>query len=218
MLSAASEKLQINFRRSLWSSMLADVTMPPVIAAAAEPHQQYSKQEGETPLTSRNLKRLAASRGTAALVLVGMLVLGSGLTARARAQNDGSNNGLEGTWRVQVTVRDCQTGGAQRTFPALFTFAKGGTLTVTTAGQLPALSTTGLGVWRHTDGHTYSAVSEAFVFSSAGAWTQTHRLTRTIEIGNDANEFTDTVALKIFDTSGNLIVTGCATSVASRFE
>jgi hypothetical protein len=47
MLSAASEKLQINFRLSLWSSMLANVTMTPVIAAAAEPHQQHSKQEGE---------------------------------------------------------------------------------------------------------------------------------------------------------------------------
>jgi len=71
-----------------------------------------------------------------------------------------------------------------------------GTLSVTTAGQLPALSTTGLGVWRHTDGHAYSAVSEAFVFSTAGVWTQTHRLTRAIEIGNNEDEFTDTVALQ----------------------
>jgi hypothetical protein len=166
-------------------------------------------------MTSRDLKRFAASRGTAALVLAGMLVLGSGLTARAQEEDAGS---LEGTWRLQITVRDCQTGQALRTFPALFAFAKGGTLTATTAGQLPSLSTPNLGVWRHTDGHTYSAVSETFIFSPAGAWTQTHRLTRVIEIGNDANEFTDTVALQIFDTNGNLIVTGCATSVASRFE
>jgi len=165
-------------------------------------------------MTSRNLKRFAASRGTAALVLAGMLVLGFGLTARAQSKDAG----LEGTWRLQITVRDCQTGQALRTFPALFAFAKGGTLTATTAGQLPSLSTPNLGVWRHTDGHTYSAVSEAFVFSPAGAWTQTHRLTRVIEIGNDGSEFTDTIALQIFDTNGNLIVTGCGTSVASRFE
>ena len=168
-------------------------------------------------MTSRNSKRFAASRGPA-LVLAGMLVLVSLFTARAQSQDDGSHNGLEGTWRLQVTVRDCQTGQALRTFPALFTSAKGGTLTVTTAGQLPSLSTPGLGVWRHTDGHTYSAVSEAFVFSPAGAWTQTHRLTRVIEVSNDTQEFTDTVALQIFDTNGNLIVTGCATSVATRFE
>jgi hypothetical protein len=26
----------------------------------------------------------------------------------------------DGTWRVQFTVRDCQTGAVQRTFPALY--------------------------------------------------------------------------------------------------
>ena len=165
-------------------------------------------------MTSRNLKRFAASGGTA-LVLACMLTL-SGLTVRA--QSEDSHNRLEGAWRLQVTVRDCQTGAALRTFPALFTFAKGGTLAVTTAGQLPSLSTTGLGVWQHTEGHTYRAVSEAFVFSPAGAWIQTHRLTRNIEIGNDGDDFTDTVNLEIFGTTGNLIATGCATSVASRFE
>jgi hypothetical protein len=169
-------------------------------------------------LTSKNLKRFAAFWGAAALVFVCILALGSGLTAKPKSVDTGSDNGLQGTWRVQLTVRDCQTGVALRTFPALFTFSKGGTLSVTTAGQLPALSTTGLGVWRHTDGQAYSAVSEAFVFSTAGAWIQTHRLTRAIEIGNNEDEFTDTVALQIFDTNGNVIVTGCATSVGSRFE
>jgi hypothetical protein len=66
--------------------------------------------------------------------------------------------------------------------------------------------------------HSYSAVSEAFLFSPAGAWIQTHRLTRAIEIGEDGNEFTDTVALEIFDTNGNVIGRGCATSVATRFK
>jgi hypothetical protein len=41
---------------------------------------------------------------------------------------------------------------------------------------------------------------------------------RAIEIGEDGNEFTDTVALEIFDTNGNVIVRGCATSVATRFK
>jgi len=167
-------------------------------------------------MTSRNLKRLAASGGTAALVLAGMLALGSGL--KARAQSESQAGPLEGTWRGQLTVRDCQTGAELRTFPALFTFAKGGTLTATTAGQSPALFTPNLGVWGHTGGNTYSAVSEAFVFSPAGVWIQTHRLTRAIELSSDANEFTDTVALEIFDTNRNLLGTGCATSAGRRFE
>jgi hypothetical protein len=44
-------------------------------------------------------------------------------------------------------------------------------------------------------GRTYSAVSEAFSFSSAGAWTSTQRLTRLIEVSWDAKTYTDTVAL-----------------------
>lgn len=168
-------------------------------------------------MTSRNLKRFAVFGRTVALVLLGMLVLGSGLTARAQSANAGSHNGLEGTWHVQVTVRDCQTGAVLRTFPGLFAFAKGGTVTNTTAGQFPALFTPGVGVWQHTTGHSYSAVLEAFVFSPAGVWIQTNRFTRSIELDGDADEFTDTIKLEIFDTSGNLIVTGCGTSVASRF-
>lgn len=168
-------------------------------------------------MTSRNLKRFAGSRG-AALILAGLLVLGSGLTATTRSENDESPNSLEGTWRVQLTVQDCQTGQVLRTFPALFAFAKGGTLSVTTAGQFPALNTTGLGIWEHTKGHSYSAVSEVFIFSPAGAWTQTSRLTRAIKVSNDGDQFTDIVALQIFDTNGNQIVTGCGTSAGSRMK
>lgn len=218
MLSAASGKLQINFRRSLWSSMLTNVTMPLVIAAAAESHQSHSKKRRRNRLTLKNLNHLAASGRAGLLVLVGMLSLGSWQIARAQSEEDNSLRGLEGAWRLQLTVQDCNTGQALRTFPALFTFAKGGTATVITAGQLPSLATPGLGVWRHVRRHNYSAVTDAFVFSPAGVWIQTHRLTRVIKVSSDGDAFTDTVALQIFDTNGNLIVTGCATSVANRLE
>jgi len=163
-------------------------------------------------MSSTKSKHFAAPYKTAALVLAGLLVMGSGLTAMAQ-----SDNGLEGTWRAQVTVRDCGNPNVVlRTFPARFSYAKGGVLTVTTAGQLPSLTTPGLGVWQHTTGHSYSAVSEAFFFSPAGAWTSIQRLTRVIEV--DGNGYTDNIALEILDTHGNVIVTGCGTSVASRME
>ena len=145
-----------------------------------------------------------------------ILLLTTGLGAQ-EGNSESQSGRLEGMWRLQITVRDCQTGAAQRTFPALFAFAKGGILTFTTAGQPPAVATPGYGIWGHTVGHSYSAVTEVFIFNPAGAWIQTHRLTRVIELDKDADEFTDTVKLEIFDTSGNLIVTGCATSVARRF-
>jgi len=172
-------------------------------------------------------KRFAALSWTAALVLAGMLVPGFGLTTMAQSVGAESHNGLEGTWSVglegtwnaQLTVTDCNNPNTVlRTFPAKFSYAKGGTLTVTTAGQLPSLSTAGLGIWNHMYGRTYSAVSEAFLFSSAGAWTSTQRLSRLIVVSRDAKRYTDTVAVEILDTNGKVIVTGCGMTVASRLE
>lgn len=168
-------------------------------------------------MSSRKSERFAASRGTAAMLLAGMLVLGFGLPAAAQSVDDGSQ-GLEGTWRAQVTVNVCHTNIVIRTFPGLFAFAKGGTVTFTSAGQPPSISTPGLGVWHHMSGHTYSAVSEVFMFTAAGAWAQTHRLTRLIEVNNAGNGYTDTIALEIFDTNGTLVATGCGTTVATRLE
>jgi hypothetical protein len=198
----------------------------PVITVTVEDVRDIQKQ-GETRMVSRNLKRFAASNGTVALVLTGMLVLGSGLTANAQSESAGSHHGLQGAWRLTVTVRqvtdpqtgNCQTGEALRPpFAALFAFAKGGTATNTTAGQFPGLFTSGVGVWGHTEGNTYRAVLENFVFSPAGAWIQTHRFTHTIEVDNDADQFTETIALEILDTSGNVIAPGCGTGVGTRFK
>ena len=101
-------------------------------------------------MSSGKSKHFAVSHWTASLALGGLLVLGFGSTAMAHSEDDRSGNGLEGTWRAQVTVSDCQTNAVLRTFPARFSYAKGGTLTGTTAGQLPSLSTAQLGFWQHT--------------------------------------------------------------------
>jgi hypothetical protein len=186
---------------------------------AVSPHQRYVKRK-DNLLISRNLKHFAASGATARLVLTGMLVLGLAFTARA--QSDESQNGLEGTWRLEVKVfTDCsgQKTLARPIFKALAAFSKGGTLTLTTAGQLPSVATTALGVWRHTFGHYYTAVSETFLFSSPVVLLppNTIRLTRAIEIVDD-DTFTDTIAQEILDPDGNQIATGCGATTATRFK
>jgi hypothetical protein len=165
----------------------------------------------------RNLKAVYGINLAPVFALAVMLLLTTSQLGAQQGNSESQAGRIEGTWRLLITVRDCQTGAEQRTFPALFAFAKGGILTETTAGQPPALSTPGFGVWRHMDGHSYSAVFEYFIFNPAGAWIQTHRFTRAIELDKDADAFTDTIKLEIFDTSGNLIVKGCGTSVALRF-
>jgi hypothetical protein len=72
ILSAASEKLQINFSRSLWLPMLANVTMRLLIAAAAYQLHQDKKENPldikkfealcSLPWSSTGFSRLAGSR------------------------------------------------------------------------------------------------------------------------------------------------------------
>src|SRR5688500_12015213 len=89
-------------------------------------------------------------------------------------QNDGSNEGqsaahartLEGTWRVEVTLRSCVTGQPiQKPFPALASFARGGTVTTADGGLSPAMRGTGLGVWWRVPEGAFAAVTEAFLFN-----------------------------------------------------
>jgi hypothetical protein len=172
---------------------------------------------GETKMNIRNSKSVHGVNLVSALALAVVLLATSGLNAQ-EGNSESQGGRLEGTWRLQVSVKDCQTGVVQRTFPALLAFAKGGTLTVTTGGQPPALFTPGIGVWRHTGGHIYSAVFEAFAFNPAGVWIAIHRFTRVIELDRNGDDFTDTIKLEILDTSGNLIAPGCGSSTARRFE
>jgi hypothetical protein len=160
----------------------------------------------------RKMSLVAGLTLLAALILMGP----SSLTPAAGAAQ-AEAQGLEGTWRMQVTIRDCTSGTALRTFPAFLTFAQGGTLTETTTGFPPALRTPGHGIWSHLSGHTYSAVSEAFLFNPAGAWTGKQRLTQFITVG-DGNELNSNATNEIFDTNGNTIATGCATAVGNAME
>ncbi|MEO6213435.1 MAG: hypothetical protein ABIP65_07385, partial [Vicinamibacterales bacterium] len=61
-------------------------------------------------------------------------------------------------------------------------------------------------------------VSEAFLFTATGSLNGTQRITQSIEIGRDADEFYANVSSGIFDINGILLAPGCATSVGRRME
>lgn len=174
-------------------------------------------------MKSKILKSVYVVALVSVLVLAGAILLTPMRSVRAQSQevpsqSESQAGRLEGTWRVQVAIRNCQTGEALRSFPALLTFAQGGTLTETTTGFAPAQRTPGHGFWRRTGGHTYRAVSEAFLFNPAGAWTGTQKLTQTIEIEGNSDEFNSNATIEIFDVNGSLTTTGCATAIGRRLE
>jgi hypothetical protein len=174
-------------------------------------------------MKSRFVKSIYGVALVSVLTLVGAAFLAPTPGVKAQEQekqekSEGRGRKLEGTWRVQVTIRVCQTGVAIRTFPSLVTFAQGGTMTETTSAASPALRGPGHGVWEHTGGRTFSSVFEAFTFNPAGVWTGTQRVTQTIELEHGSDEFNANASLEIFDANGVLIATGCSTAVGTRLE
>jgi hypothetical protein len=167
-------------------------------------------------------KALRTIARPALLAAAAVMVMGSAALLAADQQNPGAQSQarkLEGTWRVQITLRDCQTGDPLRPpFPALATFASGGTMTTSDGGLSPLARGAGHGIWVHTVGHTFAALTEAFLFTPTGALSGTQRIRQAVEIGWDPHEFNATVSSEILDAQGTLRGTGCATSVGHRME
>jgi hypothetical protein len=165
-----------------------------------------------------NIQRSARSLALLS-VLAGTMALTTGHVAIAGQQPPNSQaKEIQGAWVLQVSAHDCQTGAPVSNFQSLVTFAQGGTLTNVTTGGNPALRTTGLGTWEKARGHEFTAVTVAFLFSPAGAWTATQRIANTFEIGSNPDELTGTTDVQFFDTSGNLISTACATVLGRRLD
>ena len=168
-------------------------------------------------------RRLATILGPA-LALAGVLFLSSGHSARA--QSEQSAKGLEGTWRVTATQRVCPAGPPLGPpFQSLLAFARGGTLSGTTASSafLPGQRSTDFGSWSRA-GRNYSALSEAFIMFSGGPFTQGSQTIRhSISLTQDGNGFTDIASVQFLDVNGNPVTPtamapGCATATGQRLQ
>jgi hypothetical protein len=144
-------------------------------------------------------------------------LIASAADSESLRESESQARRLEGTWRMQVTIRNCQTGDPLRDFPAYLSFAQGGTLTETTTGFSPSLRSPGHGIWQRSGGHNYSAVTEAFLFNPAGEWVGGQKLTMAITVVA-ADQINVTATNQLFDTEGNLTLSGCATAVGQRMK
>lgn len=164
------------------------------------------------------------------LTLAGVLFLSTGRSAGAQmvqspeARAADNTRRIEGTWRVTVTQIVCATGAPiGLPFQSLLTFARGGTLSGTTASTSfqPGQRSSDFGVWSQTGGHDYSAVSEAFIIFSAGFFTQGSQIiSQSIRLTNGGNGFDDVASVQFYDVNGNplLPAPGCATAVGQRLQ
>jgi len=175
------------------------------------------------------LKRSGAA-GVASVFLTGALAIG--LAQNASAKTDSPNaetRTLEGTWWVEVTaLTDCVSQVPLTSFTALLTFAKGGTMTGTTANPAFAIGqrSPDHGVWfRSRAAHGYRASSVALLLfrtspnfpATPGFQAGSQRLSQAIDV-TDPDHFTGEAVSEFFDVGGNKYREGCATAVGQRFE
>ena len=125
---------------------------------------------------------------------------------------------LEGTWDVQVTIRDCQTNEEIRTFASTTTFMFGGTLLDSTSGIPQAGKTPGHGVWNHVGANLYRFKFKSFSFGSSGNFTGWTIITHEASMDPGGNSYESAGTAEIYNPAGSLIVTGCSTTTATRFQ
>jgi hypothetical protein len=181
------------------------------------------QQEKAMTMISRFPKVGAASVVLASFLALGAVTVGAG----EWEHGEGRANGLEGTWRVQVTIQDCTTGAPLLKFQSVLAFAEGGTLTGTTANPAfqPGQRSSDYGTWKAAGHDTFRALSEAYIlFDSpvapppAPAFRRgVQRLTQAIRLLND-DQFLSNALIAFFDASGAAGPTGCAAAAGQRMK
>lgn len=164
-----------------------------------------------------------------ALALITALTATSFMISGQNIQDNQSSESLsphertvEGAWRTMVTPRNCLTGDpVAPPFPGLFTFNQGGTMSEygISPGLSPALRSPGHGIWQREHGfRNYSLKFTFYRYNASGVFIGSQIITAALELGTSGDSFTTNSAIQVLDANDNVIGTGCATAVGTRFE
>ncbi|MCM3869196.1 MAG: hypothetical protein ND895_00685 [Pyrinomonadaceae bacterium] len=162
----------------------------------------------------------------ALLVLVGGMQMslsgqddkGSGQDDKGSGQDDIRHKpSLVGVWVTQVTRRNCETGEPiAAPGNSQNTFAKGGTLLETIGPSI--IRSPGNGIWKREHGwNEYSFVLRFMRYDAAGVFVGSGVVRAAIKLDETGDHSTSTATNDVLDVNGNVIGSGCATSVSTRF-
>ena len=150
----------------------------------------------------------------APLVAVFALVTMVAPTASGQGTIGGS---LQGTWEMRITLTDC-AGHVIRSFPSLVEFTAGGTVVESNAGTPQALKTPGEGVWSLVSDHTYAFRFKFFTFDTQNIFTGWTIIAGTTTVNSTADTNAGSATVKVYNTSGFLLVSLCASTAGTRFK
>ncbi|MCM3903895.1 MAG: hypothetical protein ND866_19505 [Pyrinomonadaceae bacterium] len=145
---------------------------------------------------------------------VGPVVSGQSDEGHERSRHERS---LVGVWVTQVTRINCDTGATIAASQIQLTFAKGGTLLETIGPSI--VRSPGNGIWKREHGwNEYSFVLRFMRYDAAGSFVGSGVVRAAITLDETGDHSTSTATNDVLDAAGNVIASGCATSVSTRFQ
>jgi hypothetical protein len=144
--------------------------------------------------------------------------IGSMTQEKSSDQNRSGAKALEGSWNIQVTRRNCQTGEALVSFPTMSTFMSGGTMQDYGVALAPTGRGPGHGVWSFQSGRSFASAFQFFLFAADGSHSGRQIIRREIELDRSGSEYTATGSVTVFNTAGTPVATICTTETGTRFE
>ena len=161
-------------------------------------------------------KQIVKAIGVASLAMLVLAVLTQiGVSAQALKGNE---QGLIGSWDLEVTLRDCQDGSVIVIFPAINTYNQGGTTQQTAPPEPFSTFLPGHGVWSHQVGSNYSGAFRFFKINPDGSLATKTIVRSAITLGRDNQSYTSTDTAKTLNANGDLLFRGCSTTTATRFQ
>lgn len=126
---------------------------------------------------------------------------------------------IVGVWNVSVDVTNCATGATIASGEAMALFAADGTRHETNATN-PALRSAAFGNWRRLGkkNNKYQFAFRFFRFDAAGVNIGSQIIRHDLTLSSDGTSYVSEGPAEIFDPFGNLIVIGCSSASATRFE
>jgi len=174
---------------------------------------KYSAEISKAEEKKMNTTFLKSIGGTALALLV--LIGGTQISVSGQ-DNNGHDASLVGVWVTEVTRRNCDTGAPIGTSRTQVTFAQGGTLLETIGPSI--LRSPGNGIWKREQGWSeYSFALRFMRFDAAGVFVGSGIVRANITLDETGDNSTSTAANDVLDVNGNVIASGCATSVSTRF-
>jgi hypothetical protein len=147
--------------------------------------------------------------------LTTLLIQACGGSSDAIAQA-ASADPIEGVWESAVTIRDCATGNAIRTFKGLGVLHRGGTATATN-NQPTAVNGPALGTWTRTGtSPSYTLAFRFYRYNPDGTYAGAQRLVRTVTLAASGSAFTGTIAAQVLDPTDAVLQEVCGTETATR--